>query len=72
MNIALLSGGTEYSNSGLFYTGSNAKTAQLTPVILHLAAGNRLNIGKYAPANAVQSNQAYKMNWVTIEVLSVD
>lgn len=67
-----LSGGTEYSNSGLFYTGSNAKTAQLTPVILHLAAGNRLNIGKYAPANAVQSNQAYKMNWVTIEVLSVD
>lgn len=67
-----LSGGTEYSNSGLFYTGNNAKTAQLTPVILHLAAGNRLNIGKYAPANAVQSNQAYKMNWVTIEVLSVD
>lgn len=67
-----LSGGTEYSNSGLFYTGSNAKTAQLTPVVLHLAAGNRLNIGKYAPANAVQSNQAYKMNWVTIEVLSVD
>lgn len=67
-----LSGGTEYSNSGLFYTGNNAKTAQLTPVVLHLAAGNRLNIGKYAPANAVQSNQAYKMNWVTIEVLSVD
>lgn len=67
-----LSGGTEYSNSGLFYTGNNAKTAQLTPVILHLAAGNRLNIGKYAPANAIQSNQAYKMNWVTIEVLSVD
>lgn len=67
-----LSGGTEYSNSGLFYTGSNAKTAQLTPVILHLAAGNRLNFGKYAPASAVQSNQAYKMNWVTIEVLSVD
>ncbi len=67
-----LSGGTEYSNSGLFYTGNNAKTAQLTPVILHLAAGNRLNIGKYAPANAVQSNQTYKMNWVTIEVLSVD
>lgn len=67
-----LSGGTEYSNSGLFYTGSNAKTAQLTPVVLHLAAGNRLNIGKYAPANAVQSNQAYKMNWVTIEVIAVD
>lgn len=67
-----LSGGTEYSNSGLFYTGNNAKTAQLAPVILHLAAGNRLNIGKYAPANAVQSNQNYKMNWVTIEVLSVD
>jgi hypothetical protein len=67
-----LTGGTEYSNSGLFYTGNNAKTAQLTPVVLHLAAGNRLNIGKYAPANAVQSNQAYKMNWVTIEVLSVD
>lgn len=67
-----LTGGTEYSNSGLFYTGNNAKTAQLTPVVLHLAAGNRLNFGKYAPANAVQSNQAYKMNWVTIEVLSVD
>ena len=67
-----LSGGTEYSNSGLFYTGSNAKTAQLTPLVLHLDAGNRLNIGKYAPANAVQSNQAYKMNWVTIEVLAVD
>ena len=67
-----LSGGTEYSNSGLFYTGNNAKTAQLTPVVLHLAAGNRLNIGKYAPANAVQTNQAYKMNWVTIEVLAVD
>lgn len=67
-----LSGGTEYSNSGLFYTGSNAKTAQLSPLILHLAAGNRLNIGKYAPANAIQSNQTYKMNWVTIEVLAVD
>lgn len=67
-----LSGGTEYSNSGLFYTGNNAKTAQLTPVVLHLAAGNRLNIGKYAPANAVQSNQTYKMNWVTIEVIGVD
>ena len=67
-----LSGGTEYSNSGLFYTGNNAKTAQLSPLILHLAAGNRLNIGKYAPASAVQSNQTYKMNWVTIEVLSVD
>ena len=67
-----LSGGTEYSNSGLFYTGSNAKTAQLSPLILHLAAGNRLNFGKYAPASAVQSNQTYKMNWVTLEVLSVD
>lgn len=67
-----LSGGTEYSNSGNFYTGSATKTAQLTPVILHLAAGNRLNIGKFAPSGAVQSNQAYKMNWVTIEVLSVD
>ncbi|MBQ6915637.1 MAG: hypothetical protein IJQ65_07940, partial [Kiritimatiellae bacterium] len=67
-----LSGGTEYSNSGHFYTGSATKTAQLTPVILHLAAGNRLNIGKFAPSGAVQSNQAYKMNWVTIEVLAVD
>ena len=67
-----LTGGTEYLNSDYYTNVNTTKSVSMPPVILHLAAGNRLNIGKYAPANAVQSNQAYKLNWVTIEVVGAD